>query len=427
MTFIALFGIWLRLFERDYPGTRFDEIWNGGWIIIETMTTIGYGEIVPQTHLGRFTAICACVLGNFLLSLIVLALSNTISLNADEDGAFSSVKKKYTRERNHRLDSVILLQRFARLTHARKQGMPLRVPLVRAFNEWLSHFSKLTLKLNGEKDLQEIIDEVMASEENCMNMIADCDFKVLRSIKGLTAEINNFSGTSHARATNIENLCTKMLNISYAMANCRVRRVNGLQQISEKSILDKLLRKRGKQLIIEKPKKATEVPLDSNLERYRRRGRLMTQTIAIKVTKKSNGSSENGTRKGSDQPHMLTQFFSMDNIVGHNVVTYPKAPDSFIQEEEQLSDSRVMVSRNEKREPSPKKTEETKFGETKFAESPDISPSRLEDRDSNVHDQSIEFRMSRLEFTPDESEPLTGRIDIKDDKVEWHSKSFENP
>jgi hypothetical protein len=142
--FIGIFGVWLRIFERDFPSSRFDEIWNGGWIIIETMTTIGYGEIVPRTHLGRFTAICACVLGNFLLSLIVVALSNTISFTSDEDSAFGVVKRKHYMERNHKLDSIILLQRFARLNHARTKKLPGRLALLAAFCIQLHSYAMLT-------------------------------------------------------------------------------------------------------------------------------------------------------------------------------------------------------------------------------------------------------------------------------------------
>jgi hypothetical protein len=101
--------------------------------------------MVPKTHLGRFTAICACVLGNFLLSLIVLALSNTISFTSDEEAAFNSIKNKNTRERSHRLDSIILIQRFTRLILARRCDNPVRLPLVKSFNMCLAHFTGLTL------------------------------------------------------------------------------------------------------------------------------------------------------------------------------------------------------------------------------------------------------------------------------------------
>lgn len=66
---IVLFGFYVRLFERVLADSAFEHIWNGGWLTILNMTTIGYGEIYPVTHLGRLTVIVSCILGVFLLSL----------------------------------------------------------------------------------------------------------------------------------------------------------------------------------------------------------------------------------------------------------------------------------------------------------------------------------------------------------------------
>jgi Ion channel len=45
------------------------------WCVIITMGTIGFGDFVPKTHLGRCIAILACVWGNFLISLMVVSLT----------------------------------------------------------------------------------------------------------------------------------------------------------------------------------------------------------------------------------------------------------------------------------------------------------------------------------------------------------------
>ena len=41
------------------------------------MTTIGYGDYYPTTHAGRLTCIIACIWGVFIVSLCVVALTNT--------------------------------------------------------------------------------------------------------------------------------------------------------------------------------------------------------------------------------------------------------------------------------------------------------------------------------------------------------------
>ena len=71
-------GLALRVFERaSIADENFNYIWNAFWVVILTMTTIGYGDIYPTTHLGRVTCIIACIWGVFILSLFVVALTST--------------------------------------------------------------------------------------------------------------------------------------------------------------------------------------------------------------------------------------------------------------------------------------------------------------------------------------------------------------
>jgi hypothetical protein len=51
-------------------------LWNAWWFIFITMTTVGYGDIVPSTHMGRLTSVVACFVGIVIQSLITAALAN---------------------------------------------------------------------------------------------------------------------------------------------------------------------------------------------------------------------------------------------------------------------------------------------------------------------------------------------------------------
>jgi hypothetical protein len=62
------------------------------------MTTIGYGEIYPITHFGRFSAIIACFLGVFLFSLFVVAVTNTVSLTKFDEEPFNDLLAEKRRE-----------------------------------------------------------------------------------------------------------------------------------------------------------------------------------------------------------------------------------------------------------------------------------------------------------------------------------------
>lgn len=81
LSIIGTLGTAYKVLERSYEGDTssvldFSLSTNSFWLIIITMTTVGYGDGYPSTHLGRFIASMACLLGMFLISLIVVALIN---------------------------------------------------------------------------------------------------------------------------------------------------------------------------------------------------------------------------------------------------------------------------------------------------------------------------------------------------------------
>jgi hypothetical protein len=93
-TFIL--GIAIRIFEIGMQGSLFNYVWNSFWLIILTMTTsnhnliiklteVGYGDIYPKTNLGRVVCIIACIWGVFILSLFVVALTNTTEFTQKEE------------------------------------------------------------------------------------------------------------------------------------------------------------------------------------------------------------------------------------------------------------------------------------------------------------------------------------------------------
>lgn len=54
------------------------------WCMIITMTTVGYGDYYARTIPGRFITVIACIVGVFLVSIMVVALTNTLNMNSAE-------------------------------------------------------------------------------------------------------------------------------------------------------------------------------------------------------------------------------------------------------------------------------------------------------------------------------------------------------
>ena len=64
---------------------NFDDIVNCVWLVIITMTTVGYGDYFPRTLIGRTLVTMIAIWGNFLLSMLVITLMNTVSMEKPEE------------------------------------------------------------------------------------------------------------------------------------------------------------------------------------------------------------------------------------------------------------------------------------------------------------------------------------------------------
>jgi hypothetical protein len=86
----------------------FDSIWNAWWCMILTMTTVGYGDIYPLTVLGRSATILACIIGVFVVSMIMSKLQELIKLDSDEQQAFDEIMNEAKRKENDKIKEQLM-------------------------------------------------------------------------------------------------------------------------------------------------------------------------------------------------------------------------------------------------------------------------------------------------------------------------------
>lgn len=98
----VVFGFAVRTFEGPYYDDEvtgamspdddgyqaYDYAWNGWWLIVVTMTTVGFGDYFPKTHLGRAVVVGACLYGVFLVSSMVVTLTVSSELSVAESNCF---------------------------------------------------------------------------------------------------------------------------------------------------------------------------------------------------------------------------------------------------------------------------------------------------------------------------------------------------
>ena len=87
MVFVLTFII--KIIEGPVSRTLKDKmdyniIQNCIWNVIVTMTTVGYGDYVPRTNLGRLVMVLSALTGTTIVSFMVVALLNYIKFTDNE-------------------------------------------------------------------------------------------------------------------------------------------------------------------------------------------------------------------------------------------------------------------------------------------------------------------------------------------------------
>ena len=63
--------------EKNVPNTQIKTYLDSLWWCVSTVTTVGYGDIVPVSNLGRIVAIFYMFFGISMISLLFFVVTNT--------------------------------------------------------------------------------------------------------------------------------------------------------------------------------------------------------------------------------------------------------------------------------------------------------------------------------------------------------------
>jgi hypothetical protein len=85
--FVFLFSYMLRIIEG--PDSDFNTYGNCLWFALVTMTTVGYGDYVPRSNLGRILTFLAAVLGSIQVSILIYSSQTTLLLDEKENQVYS--------------------------------------------------------------------------------------------------------------------------------------------------------------------------------------------------------------------------------------------------------------------------------------------------------------------------------------------------
>ena len=137
---MCLSGLLLRVFEQNVPNRpEMAYIWNGFWLVEVSNQTIGYGDLVPLTHIGRGIIVLSILVGIGTLSFVMLWAGLQLTLENQELRTFAAIVSKKIASERLQLNAAILLQRKWRLALKRKHAQP-RLRETFEFNFQLTKF-----------------------------------------------------------------------------------------------------------------------------------------------------------------------------------------------------------------------------------------------------------------------------------------------
>ena len=110
-TVVVVGGILIRLFDHE----EYSSIWVGMWWAIQTVTTVGYGDVTPKHPSGRLIAVIVMLQGIAFLAIVTAAITSTFVARAtkeheaaEESEEMTELKKIEARfdDLNERLDRL---------------------------------------------------------------------------------------------------------------------------------------------------------------------------------------------------------------------------------------------------------------------------------------------------------------------------------
>jgi potassium intermediate/small conductance calcium-activated channel subfamily N protein 2 len=76
------------------------------------MTTVGYGDFYPRTHLGRFIIVIACFWGVFMVSMMVVTLTENSEFSKGEKRAYEILARLKAKQKATEIAKHIVLASF---------------------------------------------------------------------------------------------------------------------------------------------------------------------------------------------------------------------------------------------------------------------------------------------------------------------------
>jgi voltage-gated potassium channel len=80
---VVVGGVLMRFLDHD----EYSNVWVGMWWALQTVTTVGYGDVVPKTDAGRVVGGAEMVLGVSFIAFVTAGVTSTVIQRAQARAA----------------------------------------------------------------------------------------------------------------------------------------------------------------------------------------------------------------------------------------------------------------------------------------------------------------------------------------------------
>eukprot|EP00741_Cyanophora_paradoxa_P009459 tig00000144_g9163.t1 len=133
---LAVFSYWLLIFERPFAGVgQGYSFQTAVWHVFVSMTTVGYGDIVPKSYLGRAVLSIAILWGLLVFAFLTGLVLERSKLLGSEAAVVSLLTEGNLRRR-YREAAALAIQRLWRWRRRRAPGAAYGASEMRALENW---------------------------------------------------------------------------------------------------------------------------------------------------------------------------------------------------------------------------------------------------------------------------------------------------